>query len=453
MSELHAARLPSITDATVGQSLAHHVLAVQDGLSRLLGRSATTLTLSGDGDLASIGGQQPFDLLLAPDPSAPAITGLAQRLLRESKQTRVAAILKIAPDEQSEFKFVRPLELDSSVEPVCFVSNGVWYLGNQVGAFERHIANLQKTHFIGEGLVASVFRPRDGNWARSAAEYRNEIDVLSDSPAGFETPRLLASSAEYEPFWLVREKIDGHSLTELISAGENFDDQRVIGDVLADLVALERGRVYHDALRRHNVILSNNGKARLIDYGSISRRRVDRSFPSDLFLALLAFVRQISGRVQTDFPDLPSRSRGMLLDVAALPHPYRRTFELFFSKPPSEWSFAGFKQLFDAECGHKAGSPSSMQGVYLLAETLRQAVEAQHIDHENARIAAGQENAQWQAKADDLQNRLRATEAELVAVRETLSWKVTAPLRILKTGAKAMLSGCCGLIGKVKRQG
>ena len=89
----------------------------------------------------------------------------------------------------------------------------------------------------------------------------------------------------------MREQLPGELLLETIYSGKAYDAKRVLGDVLAQLVALEAAGLYHSDVRLWNVIINPTGQASLIDYGVITKNKKDCVLPGNIFLVFIIFGR------------------------------------------------------------------------------------------------------------------------------------------------------------------
>ena len=267
---------------------------------------------------------------------------------------------------------------------------------------------------------------------RCLAEFENEVAFLSAPPDGFVAPRLLASGTLRDGNWLVREIIEGQELYELILNCTPYDADKLIGDILQQLIILECQGLYHDDVRDSNVVLSSAGDAHVVDFGSISRIRRDCDYPDDLILAFLAFVRQVTGRIHPGVLPNARTQRAVLLNVEALPDWYRRAFQELFLKPVGEWSFAALKNSLDRQASCRGHSPRLAPGAYFLAAVLQRALE----DHQQV-ILSLQEELRGQAtklqdKSNELEsitNELESVASELKSVYASNSWRFATPMR------------------------
>lgn len=114
----------------------------------------------------------------------------------------------------------------------------------------------------------------------------------------------------------------GRLLSELIDDGSPYDPDKVVSELLEQLVMLERVGLYHNDVRCWNVLISQEGKAILIDYGAISAEATDCSWLGDLLLSFLITIKEIQQR--RIVPASPGREPA--LDFMTLPPRYRNAF-------------------------------------------------------------------------------------------------------------------------------
>jgi hypothetical protein len=175
--------------------------------------------------------------------------------------------------------------------------------------------------------------------AANMRDHRNEVAFLSDPPAGFEAPALLLHGQSEHEAWLVREQWPGALLIERMRARAPYDAGAVITDVVKQLAALEAAGLYHNDVRAWNVLIGPDGRARLIDYGAISRDSRNCGWPHNIFLSFLIFAQEtISGEVENLSP-----LRVPKLNPDDLPEPYRRAFWRLFERPAEQWRFASLR--------------------------------------------------------------------------------------------------------------
>jgi O-antigen chain-terminating bifunctional methyltransferase/kinase len=243
-----------------------------------------------------------------------------------------------------------PTHLSDIQRPLYVASARYWYLDGHIHRFERAETDphalARGTHqasrrylFGGEKLAKLVrFDGPRGNYNKT--EWQREVAALSNVPgelAGrWHWPTLDSFGQRTDQGWLVRSITEGELLLDLIRRGGEYDSHRVIGDVLEQLVILEREGRYHNDLRVWNALLTTAGDTLLIDYGAISDELADCSWPDDLFLSFFIFVHEVATRsVSTVAPYVVPP----FISPFNIPNPYAGWLASFSSRPRQEWSF------------------------------------------------------------------------------------------------------------------
>ena len=247
-----------------------------------------------------------------------------------------------------------PTHLSEIERPLYVASNGYWYLGGRLQAFDRSDADphalahgthqFTRRYFFGAGKLAKLFRFDGPRGEYNRGEWQRELDALGDVPMELADrwPALELAGEITDEGWLVRGMTEGDLLLDVIMQRGEYDAHRVIGDVLAQLAALERhGRHHHD-VRIWNTLLLPDGSAQLIDYGAVSREPTGDNWPDDLFLAFFIFVHEVlSHTVTATAPYVVP----LFISPFNLPEPYAGWLASFWATPRKTWSF---QALFDS---------------------------------------------------------------------------------------------------------
>jgi O-antigen chain-terminating bifunctional methyltransferase/kinase len=238
--------------------------------------------------------------------------------------------------------------------PMYFCSARFWNLGGRMDAFEswtdrqheaaQDLFRGSRRYYFSRTKLAKHFlldpALAETNWRELEAEAAL-LSTARDLVPGL--PTYEAWGLEEDSAWLVRELMPGRRLSELILSGEPFNAMNVVRDVLAQLRSLEAQGLYHNDVRVWNVLLLDSGEARLIDFGSISKSRSDCSWPSDLHLSFLLFVRELVERtVPRAYPTRPAGWYSAHLEGAL-----GRWFEAALALPTQQRSFLRLAQLLD----------------------------------------------------------------------------------------------------------
>ena len=339
-----AALAPDRYDLVLGLSVFHHLVHQHGALAvqRLLGALAEKIAVG------------VFELALASEPPAWAA---AQPANPRQLLAGFGFVVEVAQSAT---------HLSAIARPLYFASSRYWRLDGRMARFERWMAQSHayenganfgtRRYYFGGGMLAKLFQ-LDFVRRRSAntRDHRNEVAFLSDPPAGFPAPKLLLHGQSDSEAWLVREQLPGALLSELIQSRAPYDARAVLQDVLAQLAALEAAGLHHNDVRAWNVLIGPDGRARLIDYGAISRDDQDCAWPNDLFLSFLIFAHEtVSGQVEDLFP-----LRAPKLNPDGLPEPYRSAFWRMFAAPRREWRFARLRDDLAGKLDGVEETPSS----------------------------------------------------------------------------------------------
>jgi len=208
---------------------------------------------------------------------------------------------------------VSSTHLSDVVRPIFFLSDSLWLLGGYLGEYDRVLKGGHKlapkalkdtrTYYLSKDLIAKKFSLASALADVNTKEIANEAKFLSDRPAGIVAPALIASGVDDDCAWLVREKMRGQLLSDLIDEGAKVDYYLVIRDILGQCIALESRGLYHQDIRVWNILLCEDGVYRLIDFGSISPDKRDCVWPENIYIAFLVFIKElISGEVSAPEP-------------------------------------------------------------------------------------------------------------------------------------------------------
>lgn len=260
----------------------------------------------------------------------------------------------------ADFAFVHAVarhstHLSEIERPLLFCSNQYWYLGGTLCRFEnwtdkQHEAAEQiyagtRRYYFTDTQIAKYFLLEGPTAALNQTELTGEIDFLSARPAKpLDWPRIVAGEIGEDVGWLVRELIQGNRLSELIADQSAFDSTKIIGSILDELATLEESGLYHNDVRIWNIIVRPDGQASLIDYGSITTTKNDVSWPYDVYLSFLLFVREVlAGQLVRAIPTRPP-----LLSPMHLPEPFRTWALHIWGQPINTWSFGLFRQTYQS---------------------------------------------------------------------------------------------------------
>lgn len=361
-----------------------------------------------------------------------------------------------------------------------FCSDRIWSLGQSVRTFNHwteqshefagQVHQRTRRYFFADDMVAKTYRFVGALADTNRKEFANEVRFFEDfAPrvAGvFDSPDLISVGSAQTFGHLVESRVEGHTLARIITSGVDYDAESIVRQVLVQLIQLESKSLYHRDVRVWNVLVDDEGNARLIDFGAIDERSEDNVWPFDIFASFLIFVGEVASK---SVPRVHLFRRPMLSSVW-LKEPFRSWFDAIWAQSYKEWSFADFLQLL-SETQHGLTSVSGIQihadnwtlwrglSERLLSEASdmfhqqRDAIAARASHEELRRTAKQLQDTQKklveiEGQLVELENRLRETTKEhaqvqdkLWAISHSFSWRITRPLRALNSTVRRVVSG------------
>ena len=248
--------------------------------------------------------------------------------------------------------------LSSVIRPMYVVSNNHLILNNYCQEFtyssnvpyntDVEVHENSRRYYFNADIVCKFYNFNKANLSsfekdRSRKELVQEIEFLSSPPIGFSAPQLINSGTGKNDGWVVMERIKGDLLSDALVEYEDIDLDKIIHNLLEQLVILEENGYYHDDIRSWNILIDEKNRISLIDYGSISREKKDCVWPDNIFLAFNIFLKEIL------IPD--EISEGLLRSASIspfnLPARYENWLQQFWRKPVEEWTFRLLLDLFN----------------------------------------------------------------------------------------------------------
>jgi len=272
---------------------------------------------------------------------------------------------------------------------------------------------------------------------------------------------------------LVRDQLEGRLLVDYFETATPYDHEKIIDDTLQQLVLLEKAGLYHNDVRCWNVLISPEGRANLIDYGSISKERKDGGWPHDLLMAFIIFIREIVSHEATP----PDPIRKPWLNIGIIPAKYRNAFLKLLATPKSQWSFAYLQQSIAEADNPQSSDPEILaEGFYALLSTMENAtsIYGETIHHwwglykkecahgqwlqtawddskvkgqeaetraQGLEVRAQESEARAQGlevRAQESEARAQGLEVRVQALLSSTSWRITSPLRWFGTQVRLL---------------
>ena len=368
---------------------------------------------------------------------------------------------------------LHPTHLADIPRPMFAASNRFWVLS---GKAQQILSWTTEPHSLVHGVhqggrryyqSASSFlkwyRIDKPHWHYNQIDFQRECEFLERAPSSFPAPKKLAHGSTNTEAWLLMERLNGQLLSELLISGAEIDVSRVLGDVISQACKLEAAGWYHNDIRTWNTLIQEDGRAILIDYGSIVRKPQDCVWPNNIFLAFLIFLHEVATRhVETPIP-----LRAVAMSPGRFPVPYDTLVRRLWAVPVAQWSFSLVKEFFDdVELKVEASiqpSEAWSTAIELAIQTL--SANQHHLDFkaQQAEIKAQQaetkaqqaetkaqqaETKAQQAETKAQQAETKAQQAEtsarrwqiqanewherILALHASTSWRITKPLRAIK---------------------
>ena len=174
-------------------------------------------------------------------------------------------------------------------------------------------------------------------------EYKRELNFLKKVEGSKKFPSISNNGMNEVETWIIRKKIDGKNLLDLILNGDHFNSEKVIENVLSQLVYLESLGLYHDDIRLWNLLIDKGGNCHLIDYGSISNEKTDCVRPHENLWAFLVFVSEVTSRESLRMKEnIP-----LLNHYIRLPSTLQIWFSKAFSLQKGQISYKKLKDIYD----------------------------------------------------------------------------------------------------------
>lgn len=331
--------------------------------------------------------------------------GIFELALREEPLYWAPSLPQDPAELLSSYSFTRLLSrqathLSAVSRPLIYASSSYWYVADIVGKFtswsaESH-AHGRGTHqhsrryYFGDQVFVKKMTLGIGGRAEiNLREFHNEVVFLREPPASYPVPPLIGALNDSSDLFLVRGMMEGRLLSDVIDEGGPYDADRVLSELLEQLVILESVGLYHNDVRCWNVLICPEGRANLIDYGAISSEAKDCSWLEDMLLSFLITAKEIlDGKM---VPSSPGREPA--LDFMSLPARYSNAFIRVFSQEESRWTFAELKDAF-AQSGNERGLAPEWTSIYqrlqaaLISYNTRLGALYAQTEHDRVELAA-----------------------------------------------------------------
>lgn len=234
--------------------------------------------------------------------------------------------------------------------PLYFASNRYWAVDKNHGVIEHSMRTSHqldnnyhgdsRRYYFSEDKIIKIFLKDAAN--NNFSELNSESLFLNKKVEGFRSANLICYGSSESESWLVRTAVPGRLLLDIIQSGDDYDDEKIISDILHQVAILEENNLYHNDLRPWNIILGDDDKTYIIDYGSISG---DISDGDDLYGQILSFfvlIKEIALHKLRQQGSL----RPSFISPYDFPEKYKKWMTKVWMMPSHQWSFKNINSTF-----------------------------------------------------------------------------------------------------------
>ncbi|HEX4127569.1 MAG TPA: class I SAM-dependent methyltransferase [Acidimicrobiales bacterium] len=344
------------------------------------------------------------------------------------------------------------------------------------GAVDGAHRGLRRYYFVASGIVKVTARfVDDADQAvvlQLRQEFRQEAQMLDAlASRGIDAPALLEFVDGDQESILFRTTYPGVLLSEIIHSTDVDAKSAVTGQVLEALAELEAHGLYHGDLRAWNVVWDpDEEKAHLIDHGSLSPIPEDRMWPNDAYFSFLVWLvslwvsapdqtgLKLPRRAGIDRGKLPPRILALLSTLMVHPRD-----EQVFRDLSARWTEAGddadeqtfapgvatpviwnwlsaIEHLADETGTRLSSERDAATAARDAALAERNALRSEVLRLESERDELSALSDEQQAVSEVLriereaaEMRAEAARAELAETLNTRSWRITRPLRRVRS--------------------
>ncbi|PIF93501.1 O-antigen chain-terminating methyltransferase [Acidovorax sp. 62] len=167
-----------------------------------------------------------------------------------------------------------------------------WSADPHVFAHNTHQGS--RRYFFSDDCILKTYRFDHPRGKHNKSEFKREVQFMENPPGDFPSAALVSFGETDASAWLAAQRIPGRLLLDLLQCGITINHRAVLLAVLRQLAVLEKFGLYHDDVRTWNVLVADDGATYVIDYGSISDRAQDCVWPGNPFLSFFIFVREVT---------------------------------------------------------------------------------------------------------------------------------------------------------------
>ena len=259
--------------------------------------------------------------------------------------------------------------------PICFASDKyTWFENFGVLKTDKisynvhpYLAKTDLIHFhCGNKFIKFFYIKAQGQLRKA----QQEIQFLKDFGGKRGLPKLLATYIEQDQngirAFIIRDRLDGVTLSEKISGGEKIDRWDVLKQALEWMVFFEQRGYYHGDIQTSNFIYGTDGKLYPIDYEEIRREPIVLIWPYKVNLLFLIFMNAV---LDLHRPERATFHRKVYLLTKLKKHLTQKQFEQISAIEESEKFFARlYEILFGSESSESKKAVYNLRDSELLAQ-------------------------------------------------------------------------------------
>lgn len=193
----------------------------------------------------------------------------------------------------------------SNIErPIYFASNNIFLTESLVSKFihastsphkfeDKAHNNTRRYYFTNDSIIKYISFDDQTNRNANKKEFINEVQFLESNVSIKNKPEILHHYSDNNYGVIHRGIAKGKLLYKKLNKLQFDDKEKIVLDILSQLILLENSGLYHDDLRVWNIIMNDSGDVTLIDYGAISSKNHDCLWPSNTFYSFIILVVEI----------------------------------------------------------------------------------------------------------------------------------------------------------------
>jgi len=319
-----------------------------------------------------------------------------------------------------------------------------WYA--EPHSLAKGIHRQGRRYYESSTTFLKYYRLGESQWLYNVADFERECNFFKECPQEFLGPKKIRSGSNSVSAWIEMDLVNGESLLNIINERKPIDPLKIVSDILDQACILEEAGLYHNDIRAWNCIIRVDGKAVLIDYGSVTKDPYDCAWPFNVFLSFLIFISEVASgeSISSPFP-----LRKIAFSSTSLMPPLGDFINSLWRISSKRWSFKLMRDLLMKNIKPLKGGDNSigmdMQWAIAIEKSLETLSANQKNLDEEFRLSESRK-IQLESLQEQL-TQLRQQHTDLLGVNHghwelsesrkiqlesmysSNSWKITYPLR------------------------